>query len=352
MMKRFLLLTICWIFFKGPSAIAQTDGVYLIPHFVFESGATLDGLRVGYTTYGHLNAARSNGVLLLPPTSGGRHWADSQIGPGKAYDTDRYFLISTDAIGTGASSKPSDGLGPKFPAYTIRDMVHAEYAMVTEGLNLTQLLAAAGPSMGSFQALEWGIGYPGFAKGLILIEPTAHNDQGFHAISDAVRATITLDPAYKNGTYTQNPVDGLRRAGAVYFPWLYTDTYLRTLTTEDLYEKQLYSFGDNWARSWDANGLLLRYEASRNHDVSKPFHGDMKAALGRIQAQSLIVVSQTDRLVPRDLSEELRDGLHDPEWEVMPTIRGHMGGALPGPGSSEEHFLATQIRVFLKTLAP
>jgi hypothetical protein len=70
------------------------------------------------------------------------------------------------------------------------------------------------------------------------------------------------------------------------------------------------------------------------------------------QARSLIVVSQTDRLVPRDLSEELRDGLHDPEWEVMPTIRGHMGGALPSPGSSEEYFLATQIRVFLKTLAP
>src|SRR5689334_15146762 len=88
-----------------------------------------------------------------------------------------------------------------FPRYTIRDMVRTEHELVTKGLGLSGLYAVAGPSMGSFQGVEWGINYPTFMKGLVLIVPAARSDQHFHAIVDAVEGMITLDPAYKDGKY-------------------------------------------------------------------------------------------------------------------------------------------------------
>src|SRR5918993_5115315 len=108
-------------------AAAQTDAVHTIPRFAFENGATMEGMRVGYTTWGRLNERRDNAVLLVPGTSGGRRWAESYIGPGKAFDPERHFLIGADPIGGGGSSKPADGMGPDFPRYTIRDMVRAQH---------------------------------------------------------------------------------------------------------------------------------------------------------------------------------------------------------------------------------
>jgi homoserine O-acetyltransferase/O-succinyltransferase len=193
-------------------AAAQQESVYTIPHFTFENGAALDNMKVGYVTYGQLNAEKSNAVLLVPGTSSGRHWADNYIGSGKMYDSDKYFLIGVDPIGGGTSSQPSDGLGPKFPSYTIRDIVRAEYELVTKRLGLTGLRAIAGPSMGSFQGVEWGIHYPSFMKGLVLIVPAARSDQHFWSLVDSMRAMITLDPGYKGGNYTENPLEGIKRA--------------------------------------------------------------------------------------------------------------------------------------------
>ncbi|WP_431269986.1 hypothetical protein [Dankookia sp. P2] len=107
-----------------------------IPRFTFENGAALDDMRVGYSVWGRLNARRDNAVLLTPGTSATRLWALSYIGPGKAFDPDRHFIVSVDAIGGGASSGPADGLGPDFPAYTVRDMVRAQHHLVKEGLGL------------------------------------------------------------------------------------------------------------------------------------------------------------------------------------------------------------------------
>lgn len=329
---------------------AQQEGVYVIPHFQFEGGAGMDGMKVGYVTFGQINADKSNAVLLVPGTSSGRHWADDYVGPGKMYDTDRYFFIGVDPIGGGTSSQPKDGLGPDFPRYTIRDEVRAEYALVTEGLGLDHLLAVAGPSMGSFQGVEWGVTYPGFAHGLILIVPAARSDNHFRAMVDAMAAMITLDPGYQGGKYTQNPTEGIRRAGTLYFPWLYSDAYLETLVTPEQYQKALWSFGDGWIKTWDANAILLRYIASRNHDASIPYGGDMGAALGRVKGKVLMLVSMTDRTIPGYLSRELYAGLHDVAWVEIPTIRGHLGGAAPAVNSPEYAFMADRIRPFLDGL--
>ena len=332
------------------AACAQQEGVYTIPSYTFEAGDQLENVKVGYVTFGRLNEAKSNAVLLLPGTSSGRHWADDYIGPGKMYDTDKYFFVGVDAIGGGNSSQPGDGLGLSFPRYTIRDMVRTQYELVTKGLGLQSLHAVAGPSMGSFQGLEWGIRYPTFMKGMILIVPAARSDHHFHAIVDAFTAMITLDPAYRNGKYDQNPVEGIKRAGMVYFPWLFSDEYLQMLDTPEKYQAGLMGFGTGMSKAWDANALIIRYNASRNHDVSAPYGGDMKGALGRVQAKVLMLTSQTDRTVPAYLSRELFAGLKSAQYVEIPTIRGHLGGAAPQKGSAEEAYMAAKIRDFLDAL--
>ena len=338
------LCAIAWV------ANAQQEGVYTIPHYRFEAGQEMDNVRIGYVTYGKLNAEKSNAVLLVPGTSSGRHWADAYVGPGKMYDTDKYFFIGVDVIGGGNSSQPKDGLGMNFPRYTVRDMVHTEYHLVHEGLGLERLLAVAGPSMGSFQGVEWSINYPTFMKGLILIVPAARSDQHFHAIADAVIGMVTLDPAYKDGKYADNPVEGIKRGGMIYFPWLYSDEYLTTLKEPDPYVNAQMSFGTGWSKNWDANALIIRYLASRNFDASVPYGGDMRAALSRIQAKTLLLVSQTDRTIPAYLSRELYAGIKNAQYVEIPTIRGHLGGAAPLTGSAEEAYLAERIRPFLDSL--
>ena len=331
-------------------ANAQQEGVYTIPHYKFETGQEMDNVKIGYVTYGKLNADQSNAVLLVPGTSSGRHWADEYVGPGKMYDTDKYFFIGVDVIGGGNSTQPKEGLGMNFPRYTVRDMVHTEYHLVHEGLGLNGLLAVAGPSMGSFQGVEWGINYPTFMKGLILIVPAARSDQHFHSIVDAVIGLVTLDPAYKDGKYTENPVEGIKRSGMIYFPWLYSDDYLTTLKEPEPYQTALMAFGTGWSKTWDANALIIRYLASRNFDASVPFGGDMKAALARIQAKTLLLTSQTDRTIPAYLSRELYAGIKNAQYIEIPTIRGHLGGAAPLKGSAEEAFITDRIRPFLDSL--
>src|SRR5262252_872023 len=187
--------------------------IFNIYDFQFENGSVLPELRVAYETKGKLNAGRDNAILLVHGTSGDRHAFDPIIGPGKAFDTDKNFVITVDAIGGGASSSPKDGLGQDFPRYTIRDMMAAQHALVTRGLELATLRAVGGSSMGSFVGLEWGIHHPEMVRSLILLVPTSKTDANFQLIVDQMTAIIALDPEWQGGRYTHNPVEGLRLAG-------------------------------------------------------------------------------------------------------------------------------------------
>ena len=169
-----------------PVGVAAQDSVHVMPDFTFESGEKLADMKVGYATAGTLNAARTNAILVTHGASGTRTSNAPLIGPGKAYDTDKYFVVTVDAIGGGNSSQPKDLLGSKFPKYTIRDMVRAQHDLLTKGLGLTHVVAVGGPSMGSAQGLEWGIHYPDFMDGLLLIVPASRSDRHVRAIFDAV----------------------------------------------------------------------------------------------------------------------------------------------------------------------
>lgn len=344
-LSRFLLIAVLLL---PTVARAQTEAVFDIGHYAFENGGEVPSMRVGYVTWGKLNDAKDNAILLVPGTSGSRHSYDAYIGPGKAYDTDKYFVIGADPIGGGTSSQPKDGLGARFPEYTIRDMVRVQHEFVTRGLGLTRLLAVGGSSMGSFQGVEWGINFPDVMRGLILIVPAARSDNHFGAIFDAFYGTIRLDPNYQDGAYATNPTEGIRRAALIYFPWTTSDEYLATLDAAGLAQAQKDA-AEAWVQNWDANSMLSRYRASKMHDASKPFGGDMMKALGQVKAKALLLPSMTDRTVPGYLTRELYKGLHDATYAEIPTIRGHSGGGLP-QGTAEYAYITERVRAFLGQL--
>jgi homoserine O-acetyltransferase len=349
-MKAFRILGLTAAFLAPDVAFAQQEGVYVIPKFTFENGAQLDNMKVGYVTYGKLNAAKDNAILLTPGTSSGRSWADPHIGPGKAFDSDKYFLIGVDPIGGGNSSSPKDGLKTEFPRYNIRDMVRAQHELVTKGLGLDRLLAVGGPSMGSFQGIEWGVTYPDFMKGVLLWVPAARSDRHIQAIVDAVEAMITLDPGYQGGAYAENPVEGIKRAGMVYFPWLYSDEYLNTIAADDAFAKAERGFGEAWAKTWDANSIIWRYRASRSHDVAAPYGGDMAKALARVTARAHVMPSMSDRTVPGYLTREMYRGLKNAVFDEIPSIKGHLAASQP-PGTAEYAFVSERTKAFLEGLA-
>ncbi len=325
------------------------DAVHVIPVFTFENGATLQNMKVGYSTWGKLNAEGTNAVLVTHGSTGTRKSFDRYIGPRKAFDTDTYFVIAVDAIGGGLSSAPSDGMGMDFPQYTIRDMVKAQYDLVTNGLHLQGLLAVGGPSMGSFQVLEWGIHHPDFMKGLICIFPGARSPNNFKAIVDAMIATVQLDPAWQGGRYAKNPVDGLRCAGMIFAPWLRSHAFFQSLKSNEEYQAALMVFADVFA-AWDARNWMYRFLAGRGHDVSLPFGGNTADALTRIRAKTLIMPSASDRLLPPEMSRELQMGIKDTRYAEIPSILGHLA-CFPADDSAPEYvFLTKEISEFLKDL--
>lgn len=307
---------------SSPSSAAGVDAIAEVGPFQFEQGGGIADMRVGYCLHGLLNAARDNAILLLPPTSGTRHSYDALIGPGKAFDTERFMVITVDPIGGGLSSKPSDGLRDSFPHYTIRDMVAAEERLVHSVLKLDHLRVVAGASMGSFQALEWAVRYPDSTDRLVLVAPAARSDAHLRSIVDGMAAILDGD----GERWDARP--RLRAAAALFMPWLRSDAYL-VRRGEAANRGEVGELASSWARDWDALDLLYRYRASAGHDVGVPFGGSVQSALARIKATTLVVRVSSDRVVPPYLTEELQRALPAAREVRVDTDAGHSAFLAP-----------------------
>jgi homoserine O-acetyltransferase/O-succinyltransferase len=331
------------VLWAAVAAHAETQ-TFLTYDFEFENGSVLPELRVAYETHGNLDPGRDNAILLVHGTSGDRHAFDAVIGPGKTFDTDKNFVITVDAVGGGDSSSPKDGLGQDFPRYTIRDIMAALHALVTRGLELSTLRAVGGSSMGSFVSLEWGIHHPEMVRSLILLVPSPKAEANFQLTVDLVTSVIALDPLWQGGRYTHNPIEGLRLAGRLYYPWVVSAAYIDRIPaawlTQEL-DKSARSYGN-----WDANSLVFRYAASRAHDVAAPFGGDMTMALSQISAPTLILPSASDRLLGLDGARRIRDGVKHASYAEIPSDLGHSAGHA-APETPEGQFIDQQIRAFL-----
>jgi len=328
---------------QAPSLMGNEDS-FVIPRFQFESGESLTNLKVGFVTHGTLNAAGDNAILISPGTANTRHSADGYIGPGKAFDTNRFFIIAVDGIGAGTSSKPQDGLMGDFPRYTVRDMVRAAHSLVTDEFNLSRLAAVAGASMGAFQSLEWGILFPNFPMRIVLLVPASATGNIMRCVVRNMIDVIQLDPEWNNGRYLAPPLRGLEAAGRLYFPWTVADTWLESLSPEML-ELEIATTVHR-AKAWDAWDLIRRYEASAAHDVAAPFGGDLAAALGKVRAPTLVMPSSTDRLLGVASSRAIARHVTHSEYAEISSERGHLGWRAI-EGTPETVFINQRIKAFL-----
>ena len=186
---------------------------YKIGDLTLESGETIRDFSISYVTHGTLNAKKSNAILMVTAISGNHHRLDFLIGPGKALDTDKYFIVCTDAIGNGLTTSPSNSTAQphmKFPRFLIRDMVTSQYKLMTQHLGISHVVAVIGPSMGGMQTLQWGVSHPDFMDSLVALVPLARTPAWTVTVLEATRKAIMLDPAWKGGDYTEPPEQGIR----------------------------------------------------------------------------------------------------------------------------------------------
>src|SRR5712672_3661476 len=186
---------------------------FVIKNFKTESGAVLPEVHVVYGTYGHLNAAHDNAILLPSHYMAKLTGYEWLMGPGKALDPAKLFLVTTELFGNGSSSSPSNtpepSHGPRFPVMTIRDNVEAVRRLLADDLKVTHLRAVVGFSMGAQQAFQWAVSYPSFADRIVATSGTAKTyPHGFVRLEGQI-AAITADATFQNGDYTAPPVKGL-----------------------------------------------------------------------------------------------------------------------------------------------
>jgi homoserine O-acetyltransferase/O-succinyltransferase len=192
------------------------EGSYVIKNFTFVNGETLPELRINYATWGEPKTDSAgnitNAILLCHGTAGNwqtfgpPYWATKMYGPGQPLDLNKYFIIASDTIGSGKSSKPSDGLRMQFPKYTHTDVVKAQYLLLTEKFAIKHLHAVIGVSFGGRQAWQWSIQYPEFMLGVVPIISSPFPNAGRRGMQDFQSIEILLrDPTWHNGMYTEQP---------------------------------------------------------------------------------------------------------------------------------------------------
>jgi len=338
---------------------AETSEVheFVIANFHTESGVTLPQARVVYGTYGHLNAAKDNVVLLPSHYMADCHGYEWLIGVDKALDTSKLFLVATELFGNGHSSSPSNTPepyhGPRFPVTTIRDNVEAVHRLLTEQLKVTHLRAIIGFSMGAEQAFQWAVSYPTFADRIVATSGTAKNyPHGFVRLEGQI-AAITNDPAFQNGDYAAPPTKGLETFAVVWTGWLFSQEWWRKELWREgakpgtTFESVLHDFRTNFIPGADANDLILQARAWEYHDVGKTagFNGDTERALRSIKVPFLYMPSETDLYFPVGDARYEAAFIPNVQLVPIPSLWGHTAGA--GGSPADEKFLNEKIGQFL-----
>jgi homoserine O-acetyltransferase/O-succinyltransferase len=351
----------------GSAGLVETR--YLdLPHPVpLDCGRELHPVRIAYETYGALSPRRDNVILVCHALSGDAHaagysavepaastrdgfaaeerdgtagqalgWWDGMIGPGKAFDTDKYFVVSTNLLGgcrgtTGPSSiDPATGrpYGSDFPVLTVADMVRTERAFL-DALGIERLAAVAGGSLGGMQALEWAIRYPGQVDSIVVIASThALHPQGM-AWNAIARESIMRDPDWQGGHYYgtgRSPDAGMgvaRMVGHVTYlsgPALrdkfgrrlqFSDDIRYTITEPEFeVESYLRHQADSFVKRFDANTYLTMSRALTYFDLARQYgDGSLVRALDGVSARTLLITFSSDWLYPPVASEELHEAL-------------------------------------------
>ncbi|HTR85939.1 MAG TPA: alpha/beta fold hydrolase [Reyranella sp.] len=305
--------------------------------FRLESGQTLPVLELAYETYGTLSPAKDNAVLVVHGYTSSHHaaaknasgkegrgvtpgaagWFDGLIGPGKAIDTDKHFVISVNALGSAHGSSGPNAIdprtkkpyGPTFPEITLRDMV-ASQKLLVDSFGLKGLVAVVGPSMGGFQSFQWAASFPGFMKG-IAASVTAPRAPGRLGGLEALQKRLAGDPNWNGGWYYEN--------GGI--PGVLEQIRYETLLNYGAKEADAKVAAKSWAKIYDGHSLVTLRRAIDGFDITNQYD-KLK------QTKVLYVISKTDKLF--DITDcaahalAMRKAGVDLTYVEMPSDKGHM----------------------------
>ena len=337
-----------------------TEHTFILHNFHTESGVVLPEAKVVYGTYGHLNAAGDNAVLLPSHYMAEMHGYGWLIGSGsasgKALDPGKQFLIATELFGNGRSSSPSNTPepfhGPRFPVTTIRDNVEAVHQLLTTELGVHHLQAVIGFSMGAQQAFQWAVSYPTFMDHVVATSGTAKTYGHGIARNESEILAITTDAAFQGGEYTTEPEKGIQAFSLVWTGWLYGQEWWRrelwrTETPKATLAEVLDNYRTHFIDHADANNLILQLRTWEQHNVgtSPGFNGDVEKALASIKAPVLYMPSETDLYFP--VGDARYEAQFIPHCTLLPipSLWGHPAGA--GASPADEKFLNENIAAFL-----
>jgi homoserine O-acetyltransferase/O-succinyltransferase len=353
-MKTLILVLLCGtVMAQTPAAGERHE--FTIAEFRTESGVMLPQARVVYGTYGHLNADRSNAVLLPSHYMANFHGYEWLIGPGKALDPAELFLVTTELFGNGSSSSPSNTPeplhGPRFPVTTIRDNVEAVHQLLTQALGITHVRAVVGFSMGAQQAFQWAVSYPDYMDRVVATSGTAKTyPHGIVRLEGQI-AALTADPAFQNGDYTAPPRKGLEAFGMVWAGWLYSQEWWRRelwragAPAGTTFEQVSNRFRTRF--SADANDYILQARTWERHNVGKTagFGGDVERALRSIKVPVLYMPSESDLYFPVGDARYEAPFIAKCTLLPIPSLWGHTAGAASNPADAK--FLNDNIGRFL-----
>jgi len=327
---------------------------FALGDFVLQSGATLWQAKLVYKTYGTLNAARDNAVLI-PTFYAGHHTdVEAMFAPNRALDPRAHFIIVVNMFGNGLSSSPSNTPPPldraAFPRITIYDNVVAQHRLITGHLAIARLALVTGFSMGAQQAFEWGALFPDMVGAIAPICGTARTSPHNFVFLEGLKAALTADATFNDGWYDAPPVKGLIAFARVYAGWVYSQDFYRgreyvkmKLSSID----DVLRFSEQRYRSRDANDLLAMLWTWQHADVSANdrFKGDLAAALRAITPRAIVMPSETD-LYFRVRDNEI-DVRHMPNAQLrpIPSIWGHAAGR--GGNPVDNAFIDTALRELL-----
>lgn len=335
----------------------QTHHQFNAGNVVLQSGITLRNATLAYQTYGTLNADKSNVILYM--TSFSAHHIDMEwmVGPGKALDTNQYFVIIPNLFGNGLSSSPSNATEPftgrYWPNMTILDNIRIQHRLLTEVFGITSLELALGWSMGGLQAYHWAGHYPAMVKRMLVTCGAAKCAPHNKVFLDGVRGALTADPAFQDGHFVARPERGLRAMGRVYASMAMSQTFYRN---ELWREAGCSSLEDYLLTSWeanflkrDANNLLAHIWTWQHADISanETFHGDFHAALKAITAKALIMPGATDLYFQVEDNRLEVEQMRDARLLVIPSQWGHRAG-LPLANPVDAAFISAAIVAHLK----
>jgi homoserine O-acetyltransferase/O-succinyltransferase len=317
--------------------------------FVLEGGGKLRDITLAYQTWGELNAARDNAVLLCHALTGDSHaagpagnghpvpgWWDDLVGSAKAFDTDRFYVVCANVLGgcqgtTGPSSVDAATgrpYGSRFPTVTVRDLVRTQVALA-DHLGIERWFTVAGGSMGGMQVLEWGVMYPDRVRSLIPMATCAAATAQQIAYSAVERFAIALDPGFNGGDYYGAPPDGGPHRGLALARQIAQITYRTEQEFGSRFDRAVLDNMDDVFRLWqrfqvesyldyqgaklvkrfDANSYLVISKAMDLHDVGRG-RGGVEAGLARIVAPTLTLSIDSDALYFPYQQEFIRDTLH------------------------------------------